>query len=48
MLLNPNIRKSIGLDLKNAIIVIDESHNIGQSAERALSYNLKFEVLNKA
>jgi Rad3-related DNA helicase len=47
-LLTPGIRKSIGLDLFNSIIVIDESHNIEKCAEMALSYKLKFKVLNKA
>ena len=48
MLLSPTIRESIGLDLKNSIIVIDESHNIGLSAEKALSYKLKFNNFYKA
>jgi len=38
----------IGLDLENSIIVIDESHNIGLSAEKALSYSLKFNSFNDA
>ena len=45
ILLTPGIRKSIGLDLSNSMIVIDESHNIGKSAEMALTYKLKFNVL---
>ena len=31
--LSPIIRKAIGLDLKNAILVFDEGHNIENAAE---------------
>ena len=48
MLLSPTIRESIGLDLKNSIIVIDESHNIGLSAEKAFSHKLTFKNFYKA
>ena len=39
-LLNPEIRKSVNLDLKDAIIVFDEAHNITNSAEQALSMKI--------
>ena len=31
--LSPTIREAIGLDLKNAILVFDEGHNIENAAE---------------
>jgi len=38
--LNPQIRKSIGLDIQNAIIIFDEAHNIENYAEDSCSLDL--------
>ena len=43
--LSPDIRKCIGLDLKNCIIVFDEAHNIENVAEEACSFELSLDSL---
>ena len=40
-ILNPDIRNSIKIDLKDAIIIFDEAHNVVNAAEQALSYQFK-------
>ena len=38
--LSPYIRKLLGLDIKNSIIVFDEAHNIENNAESSCSLEL--------
>ncbi len=37
---NPNVRKSISLDLRDKIIIFDEAHNIETASEDAFSSEL--------
>ena len=38
--INPRIRKLIGLDIENAIVIFDEAHNIENQAEDSCSLDL--------
>ncbi len=40
--INPKLRKSIGLNVKEAIIVFDEAHNIEDQAEDNLSLDVSY------
>ena len=46
-LLTSNIRQQIGLNLKDSIIIIDEAHNISQSAEDVSEFEMKESDLKK-
>ena len=39
------IRKRIGLDLKNTVLIIDEAHNISAVIEESFSFNLDTRTL---
>jgi Rad3-related DNA helicase len=39
-LIDSHIRESLGIEIKGAIIVIDEGHNIDSVAEDASSYEI--------
>ena len=43
--LDPDIRKSIGLDLNDAIIVFDEAHNVETASEDACSVKVSVDEL---
>ncbi len=43
--LNPDVRKSIGLDLADAVIVFDEAHNVETASENACSVNVSVDDL---
>ncbi len=43
--LNPDVRKSIGLDLNDAIIVFDEAHNVETASEDACSVKVSVDAL---
>ena len=44
--INPKIRKETNTNVKNAIIVFDEAHNIENVAEESCSFSLKEEDLD--
>ena len=39
-ILDPQLRKANGVDLKNAIIILDEAHNVEKTCEEAASFEL--------
>ena len=39
-LLNPSIRKSLGLNFSHSVVIIDEAHNILSAAEDTFSIEL--------
>ena len=43
--LNPDIRKAIGLDLSGAVIVFDEAHNVETASEDACSVSVLVDEL---
>lgn len=46
-LLSSRIRKNIGMNLKNKIIIVDEAHNIGQAAEESIELELRLNDLRE-
>ncbi|CAG7693054.1 unnamed protein product [Allacma fusca] len=40
-LLDPKLRSSHGIDLKNCVIILDEGHNIAQICEESVSFEIK-------
>jgi Rad3-related DNA helicase len=40
-LLNFDMRRSLDIQLKNSIIIVDEAHNIMQAAEEIIEYDIK-------
>ena len=38
--LSPKIRKSVGIDLKNTIIIIDKAHNLSSTAESIMEFEI--------
>ena len=47
-ILEPNIRKSIGINLKNAVVIFDEAHNIESICADVASFECNLEVLETA
>eukprot|EP00897_Mesotaenium_endlicherianum_P000264 jgi/Mesen1/10238/ME000774S09585 len=45
-ILNPVIRRSMEVDLNDAIIIFDEAHNIEDEAREAASFSVDFDALN--
>jgi len=39
-LIDANLRKNFNLELKNSILIIDEAHNIRESAEEVSTFEL--------
>lgn len=44
--LDPSIRKTLGLQLKNSIIIFDEGHNVTKAAEETLEFQIKLDDLD--
>jgi Rad3-related DNA helicase len=44
-ILDPELRKTLQLDLKNSIIVFDEAHNIDAQCEEIMSFELSADTL---
>lgn len=38
--ISPNIRKSVGLNVNNSVIVFDEGHNLENTSEDVCSHEL--------
>ena len=46
-LLSPGMRASMGIDLEDAVIIIDEAHNIAQAAESVMEVELRQTQLDR-
>lgn len=46
-LLSSRIRKNIGMNLKNKVVIVDEAHNIGQAAEESIELELRLNDLRE-
>lgn len=47
-LINPSIRNSLNFDFSNAVVIIDEAHNILQASEDSFSIDLSIATLKTA